>query len=74
MPFLPPQSGSDPQIADDCEGNHAACSSSALRARSKNFFVLGQSQADVTEASGGIWKPLHYDWSDPDCVVLMTTD
>jgi hypothetical protein len=35
---------------------------------------LGQSQADVTEGSGGIWERLHYDWSDPDRVVLMTTD
>ena len=35
---------------------------------------LGQSQADVTEGSGGTWERLHYDWSDPDRVVLMTTD
>jgi hypothetical protein len=35
---------------------------------------LGQSQADVTEGSGGIWERLHYDWSDPDHIVLMTTD
>ena len=32
------------------------------------------SQADVTEGSGGIWERLHYDWSDPDRVVLTTTD
>ena len=31
-------------------------------------------QADVTEGSGGIWERLHYDWSDPDHVVLTTTD
>jgi hypothetical protein len=31
-------------------------------------------QADVTEGSGGIWERLHYDWSDPDRVVLTTTD
>jgi hypothetical protein len=30
--------------------------------------------ADVTEGSGGIWERLHYDWSDPDNVVLTTTD
>jgi hypothetical protein len=30
--------------------------------------------ADVTEGSGGIWERLHYDWSDPDHVVLTTTD
>ena len=32
------------------------------------------SQADVTEGSGGIWERLHYDWSDPNRVVLTTTD
>jgi hypothetical protein len=32
------------------------------------------SQADVTEGSGGIWERLHYDWSDPNRVVLKTTD
>jgi hypothetical protein len=30
--------------------------------------------ADVTEGSGGVWERLHYDWSDPDRVVLTTTD
>src|SRR5258705_8545818 len=34
----------------------------------------GGSQADVTEGSGGIWERLHYDWSDPNRVVLTTTD
>ena len=34
----------------------------------------GPSQADVTEGSGGIWERLHYDWSDPNRVVLSTTD
>jgi len=33
----------------------------------------GSSQADVTEGSGGIWERLHYDWSDPNRVVLATT-
>jgi hypothetical protein len=33
-----------------------------------------QSQADVTEGSGGIWERLHYDWSNPNHVVLTTTD
>ena len=32
------------------------------------------SQADVTEGSSGIWERLHYDWSDPNRVVLTTTD
>lgn len=32
------------------------------------------SQADVTEGSGGVWERLHYDWSDPNRVVLTTTD
>jgi hypothetical protein len=35
---------------------------------------LDQSQADVTEGSGGIWERLHYDWSNPNHVVLTTTD
>jgi len=35
---------------------------------------LGTTQADVTEGSGGIWERLHYDWSDPNHVVLTTTD
>ena len=34
----------------------------------------GRSLADVTEGSGGIWERLHYDWSDPNRVVLRTTD
>ena len=34
----------------------------------------GPSDADVTEGSGGIWERLHYDWSDPNRVVLNTTD
>ena len=33
-----------------------------------------RTQADVTEGSGGIWERLHYDWSDPQHVVLTTTD
>ena len=35
---------------------------------------LGRTQADVTEGSGGVWERLHYDWSDPNHVVLTTTD
>ena len=34
----------------------------------------GRSQTDVTEGSGGIWERLHYDWSDPNRVVMTTTD
>jgi hypothetical protein len=34
----------------------------------------GPREADVTEGSGGIWERLHYDWSDPNHVVLTTTD
>jgi hypothetical protein len=33
-----------------------------------------RTQADVTEGSGGVWERLHYDWSDPNHVVLTTTD
>ncbi len=34
----------------------------------------GPDQADVTEGSAGIWERLHYDWSDPNHIVLTTTD
>jgi hypothetical protein len=35
---------------------------------------MGATEADVTEGSAGVWERLHYDWSDPDRVVLTTTD
>ena len=35
---------------------------------------LGAAEADVTEGSGGVWERLHYDWSNPNRVVLTTTD
>jgi hypothetical protein len=35
---------------------------------------MSRSDADVTEGSGGIWERLHYDWSNPNHVVLTTTD
>jgi hypothetical protein len=34
----------------------------------------GPSRADVTEGSAGIWERLRYDWSDPNRVVMTTTD
>jgi hypothetical protein len=34
----------------------------------------GATEADVTEGSGGVWERLHYDWSNPDRVVMTTTD
>ncbi len=34
----------------------------------------GSFEADVTEGSGGIWERLHYDWSDPNRIVMRTTD
>jgi hypothetical protein len=34
----------------------------------------GPTWADVTEGSAGIWERLHYDWSNPNRVVLSTTD
>src|SRR3954447_19846311 len=34
----------------------------------------GRSQADVKEGSAGIWERLHYDWSDPNRVVMTTID
>jgi len=35
---------------------------------------VGPHQADVTEGSGGIWERLHYDWSDPRHIKLITVD
>src|SRR6188472_3261360 len=35
---------------------------------------VGTTEADVTEGSGGVWERLHYDWSDPNHIVLTTTD
>jgi hypothetical protein len=34
----------------------------------------GASEADVTEGTSSIWERLHYDWSDPNRVVMTTTD
>jgi hypothetical protein len=34
----------------------------------------GPDWADVTEGSGGVWERLYYDWSDPNRVVMTTTD
>jgi hypothetical protein len=34
----------------------------------------GSHEADVTEGSSGIWERLHYDWTDPNRVVMTTTD
>ena len=34
----------------------------------------GRTEADVTEGSSGIWERLHYDWSDPNQIVMQTTD
>lgn len=35
---------------------------------------MGATEADVTEGSGGVWERQHYDWSDPNRVVVATTD
>jgi hypothetical protein len=35
---------------------------------------MGATEADVTEGSAGVWEGLHYDWSNPEHVVLTTTD
>ena len=34
----------------------------------------GPDRADVTEGSGGVWERLQYDWTDPNRVVMTTTD
>ena len=36
--------------------------------------ALHGDNADVTEGSRGIWERLSYDWSNPNRVVLTTTD
>jgi hypothetical protein len=35
---------------------------------------VGATDADVTEGSGGVWERLTYNWSNPDRIVLTTTD
>ena len=35
---------------------------------------LGPTRAEVTEGSRGVWERLHYDWSNPNRVVLTTID
>jgi hypothetical protein len=35
---------------------------------------VGPDYADVTEGSGSVWERLRYDWSDPNRIVLTTTD
>ena len=35
---------------------------------------IGPGYADVTEGSAGIWERLYYDWTNPERVVLTTTD
>jgi hypothetical protein len=51
---------------------------SALFARSADdeldVHSVGVAEADVTEGSHGVWERLHYDWSNPEHVVLTTTD
>jgi hypothetical protein len=51
---------------------------SQLFPRSADGYLKVHSQsateADVTEGSGGIWERLHYDWSDPNKIVMTTTD
>jgi hypothetical protein len=34
----------------------------------------GLTYADVTEGNDSVWERLHYDWSDPNHIVLTTTD
>ena len=34
----------------------------------------GSDHADVTEGGKGNWERLHYDWSDPNRIVMTTTD
>jgi hypothetical protein len=34
----------------------------------------GAQYAEVTEGSGGVWERLRYDWSDPNRIVMVTTE
>ena len=34
----------------------------------------GATTADVTEGTSSVWERLSYDWSDPDRIVMTTTD
>ena len=34
----------------------------------------GREHADVTEGSGGVWERLYYDWSDPNRIIMRTTE
>jgi hypothetical protein len=36
--------------------------------------AVGPAHADVTEGGGGVWERLSYDWSNPNRVVMRTTD
>lgn len=51
---------------------------SKIFARSADGYLKVHSQsatdADVTEGSGGVWERLHYDWSDPNRIVMTTVD
>jgi hypothetical protein len=44
------------------------------RGRLPRVHGRGPHDAGVTEGSGGVWERLHYDWSDPNRVVMTTTD
>jgi hypothetical protein len=35
---------------------------------------LGANEADVTEGSRGVWERLRYDWSQPNRIIMTTTD
>ena len=35
---------------------------------------LGANEADVTEGSRGVWERLRYDWSQPNRIIMKTTD
>jgi len=59
-------------LTDFGPGRSKLFSNSADELLKVHYF--GLREADVTEGSGGTWERFHYDWSDPNCVVLTTTD
>jgi hypothetical protein len=37
-------------------------------------YDVGSDHADVKEGSAGTWERLHYDWSNPEHIILTTVD
>ena len=74
---LPPTTTSTPSSSSPGSPTSDRAARSSLSNSADRYLKVhhqGPPEADVTEGSGGIWERLHYDWSDPNHVVLTTTD